>query len=246
MTYKKGDYIKVLTNQPVVHISMVVDYNLNSEDVAPSEYTARVISVIDNDEAFLIYIPSVGFRCVVDASEVLRRVSEEELTDDEICHKDNSEFTAPDVYICKERHQGMNHAGRCLLHAMAAMTELYPKDKVASVELCHSDYLKSDLLSAIDRLIKRRCKNNKAIQKKRDYFKDMLEHQRFREYYNVRVGVEDEQDEDVTNYIYLAVDTKFEEVAMSSYNFQFILSLGPEYTSVSNYFNDLRMEILSV
>lgn len=74
----------------------------------------------------------------------------------------------------------------------------------------------------------------------------MLEHQRFREYYNVRVGVEDEQDENVTNYIYLAVDTKFEEVAMSSYNFQFILSLGPEYTSVSNYFNDLRMEILLV
>ena len=35
MTYKKGNYIKVLTNQPVVHISMVVDYNLNSEDVAP-------------------------------------------------------------------------------------------------------------------------------------------------------------------------------------------------------------------
>lgn len=245
MIYKKGDYIKVSTNQPIVHISMVVDYDLNSEDVAPSEYTARVISVIGNDEAYLIYISSIGFRCVVDASEVLRRVSEKELTDDEICHKDDSEFNAPDVYICKERYQGMNHAGRCLLHAMAAMTELYPKDKVASVELCHSDYLKSDLLSAIDRLIKRRCKNSKAIQKKRDYFKDMLEHLRFREYYNVRVGVEDEQDEHVTNYIYLAVDTRFEEVSMSPYDCRFVRNLGPEYDSINNYFNNLRTEILS-
>ena len=246
MIYKKGDYIKVSTNQPVVHISMVVDYDLSSENVAPSEYTARVISVIGNDEAFLIYIPSVGFRCVVDSSEVLRRVSEEELTDEEICHKDNSEFTAPDVYICKEDYKSMNNAGRCLIHAMAAMCELSPKDKVVSVELCHSNYLKSDLLRMIDHLIKERCSNNQIFQKKRDYFKEMLKHLRFKEYYNVRIGIEDELDDGATNFTYLAVDTKFEEVAMSSYDFQFILSLGPEYTSVSNYFNDLRMEILSV
>jgi hypothetical protein len=34
MTYKIGDYIKVSTNQPVVHLSMVVDYDLNSENIA--------------------------------------------------------------------------------------------------------------------------------------------------------------------------------------------------------------------
>jgi hypothetical protein len=245
MTYKKGDYIKVMTNQPELHISMVVNSRLSCEDVKPSEYTARVMSIIGNDEAYLIFIPSIGFRCVVDASEVLRIVSEDELTDAMRDYEDDLEFNNPRVYIYKKEYQGRNNMGRSLLLAITAMAELHPAKKIVSVERCHSDFLKSDLLATIDKLIKRRCKNNKAIQKKRDYFKDMLEHLRFREYYNVRVGVEDEQDEKVTNYIYLAVDTKFEEVAMSPYDCRFVRNLGPEYDSINNYFNNLRTEILS-
>lgn len=250
MKYKKGDYIEVMTNQPEVHFSWMVDCGMESEDVKPSEYIAKIKSVIGDGEAYFIFIPSIGFRCVVDASEVLRRVPEDELTDDERGHEDDPLFTAPNVYVCKEDYHGVNNEGRCLYLAMAAMAELFPEDKVESVELCHSsDYLKSDMLATIDHLIERRKKKSRKFQKKREQFKEMLEHLRFKEYYDVRVGVEDELDEGSTYYIYLAVDTACTEVSvrkdMYSDGQRFYYSLGPEYDSIYRFYTDLRREILS-
>ena len=243
--YKKGDYIAVKTNQPDVHASWMVNSGMTSEDIEPSEYIAKVKSVIGDGESYLIYIPSIGFRCVVDVSEVLRRVSDDELTDDERNCEDSEEFTAPNVFVCQENYQELSNEDRCKNLAMAAMKELFPEDKVVSVEQYRSNYLKTDLLATIDFLIRRRCSNNKAIQEKRNHFKNMLDHLRFKEYYNVRVGIEDKLEKGVTNYIYLAVDTRFKEVAISSYDIRFIRSLGPEYDSIYRFFTDFRREISS-
>jgi hypothetical protein len=249
MKYKKGDFVAVMTNQPEVHFSWMVDCGMKSEDVKPSEYVAKIKSVIGDCEAYFIFIPNVGFRCVVDASEVLRRVPEDELTDDERNHEDDILFTAPNLYVRKEDHHGVNNEGRFLYLAMAATTELYPEDKVVSVELCRSDYLKSDMLATIDHLIEGRKKKSHKLLKKREQFKEMLERLRFKEYYDVRVGVEDELDEGATYYIYLAVDTACTEVYvrkdMYSDGQRFYYSLGPEYDSVHRFYIDLRREILS-
>ncbi len=248
--YKKGGYIAVMTNQPDVHASWMVNSGLTSEDIEPSEYSAKVKSVIGDGESYLIYIPSIGFRCVVDVSEVLRRVSDDELTDDERNCEDSEEFTAPNVFVCQENYQELSNEDRCKHLAVAAMKELFPKDKIVSVELCHSDYLKSDLRAMIDRLIRERCSNNNQFQNKRDYFNEMLEHLRFKEYYNVRIGIKDKLDEGAINYVYAAVDNKIEEVSvlwdLYADTQRFVRSLGPEYDSVKNYFHDLRSEILSL
>ena len=251
MTYKKGDYIAVITNQPEMHFRWIVDSILSGEEIEPEEYTAKIKSVIGNHEAYLVFIPSIGFRCVVNASEVLRRVSEDEMTDEERMCEDDIRYMAPNVFESKEDYEGVNNEGRCLLLALDAMAELFPDDKVVSVETCHSDYIKSDLLNLIDRLIQKGCNNSKEILEKREYFREMLEHLRFKEYYNVRVGVEDVENEaefeQSTNYVYVAVDCRFNEVSIKkdfySDGERFDNSLGPEYDSIYRFFTEFRSEI---
>ncbi len=249
MKYIKGDYIAVLTNQPQVHFSWMVNCGLKSEEVAPSEYVAKIKSVIGDDEAYLIYIPSIGFRCVVDASEVLRGVAEEELSDEDKGREDEILFTAPNVYTSEGAYKDVHNDGRYLLLATEAMTKLYLEDKIVSVELCQSsDFMKFDLLAIIDNFIGKQKKKSRSIQKKREHFREMLEHSRFKEYYDVRIGVEDKLDENATNYVYVAVDTKCTEASirrnMGSDGQRFYHSLGPEYDSVYRFFCDLRQEVI--
>jgi hypothetical protein len=248
--FKKGDYIVVRTNQSDVHASWVVNSSLTSEDLEPSEYIAKVKSVIDNGAAYLVYISSIGFRCVVDVSEILRRVSEDELTDDERDSEDSEEFTAPNVYINKVEDDEASDEDKCMFIAEDAMNALFPKEFVVTIDLCFSPYLKSDLLTDIDNLIKRIIVDSEGegFYEKRDYFKEMLENLRFKEYYKLRVGIEDELDEAIINYVYLTVDTHFEEASIM-WDFhadtqKFIRSLGPEYDSIRNYYIDLRTEIM--
>ena len=249
MKYKKGDYIAVLTNQPDVHFGWMFNCDLKSEEVAPSEYVAKIKSVIGDDEAYLIYIPSIGFRCVVDTSEVLREVVEEDLADEDKGRENEILFTVPNLYTCEVAHKDVHNDGRYLLLAVDAMKKLYPEDKIVSVELCHSsDFVKSDLLTIIDNIVEKQKKKSRSIQKKREHFREMLEHLRFKEYYDVRVGVEDKLDENATNYVYVAVDTKCTEASirrkMGSDGQRFYHSLGPEYDSIYRLFCDLRQEII--
>ena len=246
--FKKGDYILVKTNQANVHVSWMVNSGLTSEEIEPSEYVAKIRSVIGDGEAYLIFIPSIGFRCVVNSSEVLRRVSDKELSDDDK-EEDDIMFIAPNVYTNDCDVLGESVEEKCQHIVKMAMKELFPEDKIVSVEQCRSDYLKTDLLKTIDRIIKRKCDNNKTIQEKRNHFKEMLEHLRFMEYYDVRVGIEDEREEGAINYVYAAVDINFCEVSIMR-DFQadtrrFVRSLGPEYDSIRRYYIDLQSKMLS-
>lgn len=246
--YQKGDYILVRTKQADVHFNWMWNCGLKNEDIAPSEYVAKIRSIIGNSESYLIYIPSVGFRCVVDKAEVLRSVSEKELSDDDK-EEDDIVFIAPNVYTIAGDVLGESVEEKCQHIAKMAMKELFPEDKIVSVEQCQSDYIKTDLLETIDSIIKRKCDNNKTIRVKRDFFKEMLENRRFKEYYDVRIGIEDEREKGVINYVYAAVDTSFCEVSIMR-DFQadthrFVRSLGPEYDSIRKYYIDLRMEMLS-
>jgi len=54
-TYKKGDYIAVMTNQPDIHFIEMFGHGLSTDDIEPSEYVAKIRSVIDDDN-YLIFI----------------------------------------------------------------------------------------------------------------------------------------------------------------------------------------------
>ena len=253
-TYKKGDYIAITTNEPMVHFIEMFGDGLDTDDVEMEEYIARIKNVIDADNYF-VYIPSAGYRCIINSSEILRKVSVEELSDDEKDdEKDNFFSITPRyVYINKDKDiSGENIKEKCEHLARIAMSELFPGDNVVSCKFDESDYIKEDLLSKIDSMIERENFKDKqfleSIRKKRNHFKKMLQHLRFKEYYEVRIGIQDELNKNATNFHLVAVDTNFEEVVIAKGmegRTRFFRSLGPEYDSISNYFRDLSMEILT-
>ena len=219
-TYKKGDYIAVLTNEPMVHFIEMFGDGIDTDDVEEQEYIARIKNVIDAGNYF-VYIPSAGYRCIINSSEILRKVSEEELTDEDKDDEKDSFFSSVPRYVFINEDKdvpGENIKEKCEYLARIAMSELFPGDNVVSCKFDESDYIKEDLLSKINSMIERENFKDKkfleSIRKKRNHFKKMLQHLRFKEYYEVRIGIQDELNKNATNFHLVAVDTNFEEVVI--------------------------------
>lgn len=252
-TFKKGDYIAIRTNQPAVGFIERFGYGLSTDNIEPDDYIAHVKDVIDCDNYF-VYIPSVGYRCIIDRSEIVGKVSENELSDEdrdeEICFHEH--FSTPSyVYTNESDVPGSNIKEKCEYLTKKAMSELFPEDKIVGVELEKSDYLKAELIKGVDEQISRtKFKDQQflaTVQKKKDYFVEMLNHLRFKEYYSIRLGVQGKFDENATDFHLVVIDTKFEEVIIAKgidERTKFFHSLGPEYDSVSNFHRDLKMEIM--
>ena len=251
-TYKKGDYIAVMTNQPDIHFIEMFGHGLSTDDIEPSEYVAKIRSVIDDDNYLIFIVHPTTYRCVVSSSEIIRKMSDEELTAEMREEEDRIEFLAPNVYENCAILNGTNTEEKCVELSRLAMNSLFPEYQISSMELTDSEFIKSDLIECADSLISGCIHKDEVflnkLNKKRDYFKEMLQHLRFKEYYTIRLGVKDENDPNATNYLYLFVDTRFEEVVITR-NIQertrFFRSVGPEYNSVGNYISDFRLEALT-
>lgn len=226
-------------------------YGLSTDDVEPEDYVARVQQVIDSNN-LLVYIASVGYRCIVDSSEIVGIASEDQLTDeDKKEEKSLFSFLAEPqfVYINDEEVPDGSIAEKCDYLAKKAMVALFPESVIVRSYFNGSDYIKADLLARVDTFIKEELFDNKnffeALKKKRDYFEDMLQHLRFKEYYTVNLGVQDEDDENITNFLMIAVDTVFEQVVITTdidERTKFFYSLGPDYDSVYRFYSDFIKE----
>ena len=96
-----------------------------------------------------LYIPSVGYRCIIDRSEIVGKVSEDELSDEDrdedTCIIEH--FSTPSyIYTNESEVPGSSIKEKCEHLTMKAMSELFPEDKVVSAELENSDYMKEDLI----------------------------------------------------------------------------------------------------
>jgi len=60
---KKGDYLVIRTNEPIIGFIERFGYGMEVDDVEPEDYVARVQQIIDSNN-FLVYIASVGYRCI--------------------------------------------------------------------------------------------------------------------------------------------------------------------------------------
>ncbi len=56
---KKGDYLIVRTNEPMIGFIERFGYGLDIDNVEPEDYVARVQEVIDSNN-YLVYIASAG------------------------------------------------------------------------------------------------------------------------------------------------------------------------------------------
>ena len=251
---KKGDYLVIRTNEPTIGFIERFGYGLEVDDVEPEDFIARVLEVIDK-ENYIVYIASVGYRCVIGSSEIVSLAAEDQLTeDDKREYKPLFSFlTEPKyVYTSEGEVPGNSIVEKCDCLTRKAMAELFPESKIVSISFDESDFIKADLLSKVDSLMKEEFYEDKdffrSLKKKRDYFAEMLQHLRFKEYYTVSIGVQDEDDEKSISYRMVVVDTNFEQVVITTdidERTKFFHSLGPDYDSVYNFYRDLSMEAMT-
>ena len=249
---KKGDYLIVRTNEPMIGFIERFGYGLDIDNVEPEDYVARVQEVIDSNN-YLVYIASAGYRCIVDSSEIVGFASEDQLTDED---KQDAKtlFSFLDepryVYTNSNEVPGNSIAEKCDYLAKKAMAALFSESVIVRSYFNESDYLKEDLLARADTFIKEELFDDKnffeSLKKKRDYFEEMLQHLRFKEYYTVTVGIQDEDDENTICYLMIAIDTVLEQVVITTdidERTKFVHSLGPDYDSVYRFYRDFIKEV---
>lgn len=241
--YNKGDYIKVMTNQPEVHLNEMFGYNdLEESDFEKTEYIAFIKSVIDDSTYLVMTVsPNKGFRCIVDIADVIGLIQKSELSQEELDVKEMEDFEAPNLYYPAKVPTKKTVEGKCKLLAKEAITALFPEEDIASIDLSHSDYLKSCILEQVDFYLDNFCQiaRQDLVEEKtgkRDMLKKMLTEMKFKEYYSVMVGCYEDEEHTATRYQIVAVSTYFDEVSIVRNPIErsrFENSLGPDFDIIS-------------
>lgn len=143
-TYKKGDYLAIRTNQPVIGFIERFGHGLSTDNVEPEDYIARVKEVIDSENYF-VYIPSVGYRCIMGLSEIVGKVSESELAaEDKEEEKSIFPFLSAPTYMYENEEDvpGNSIADKCEYLARKAMSALFPQNIIVSINVAESEFMK--------------------------------------------------------------------------------------------------------
>ena len=218
MAYKKNDIVRIITNQPGVHLMEMFGHcEFNPEEIEPSEYIARVKSVIADGKAYVVAVISDGggHICILNPDEITGQLEESDLTQEqrdkyhERCHLD-----APNVYDNDPSwlDDSLSIDQKCDAVARKAIAELFPDAKIRSVEpdegFFHENYIK-DLDDCLEQFGAGKSKRKLTkLRKKRDELESWFRKMRFKEYYAVRVGVEQpatEKDIEMERISYKAV-----------------------------------------
>ena len=200
MAYKKNDIVRIITNQPGVHVMEMFGHcDFNPEKIEPGEYIARVKSVIADGKAYVVAVISDwgGHICILNPDEITGQLEESDLTQEqgkkyhERCHLD-----APNVYDNDPSwlDGSLSVDEKCEAVAGKAIAELFPDAKVRSVEPDEGFFLDNyikDLDDCLEQFGGGMGKRKLAkLRKKRDELEIWFRKMRFKEYYAVRVGVE--------------------------------------------------------
>lgn len=200
MAYKKNDIVKIITNQPGVHLMEMFGHcKFNPDEIEPSEYIARVKSVIADGKAYVVAVISDwgGHICIMNPDEITGQLEESDLTQEqrdkyhERCHLD-----APNVYDNNPSwlDDGLSIDQKCEAVARKAIYELFPDAKIRSVEPDEGFFLENyikDMDDCLEQFGEGKSKRKLAkLRKKRDELESWFRKMRFKEYYAVSVGVE--------------------------------------------------------
>ena len=130
-TYRKKDIVLYRTNQPQVHVQEMFGHEVfNPSDTKPEEYIGWVKDVISENEYLIASIsPLKDFVCLANAEDIIRKMTDEELTDKQ---KEIREFyMPPNPYRndpgSPEIAQLDCIEKKCLTIAIRALAERFPK-----------------------------------------------------------------------------------------------------------------------
>ena len=245
MTLKKNDIIRFKTRGPQVHImEMFGHQEFNPEEIEKEEYTGRIKAVIGDGGPFLMTTlsPLKGFICIADAEEVIRKVSLEELSFEELTEYNvrNEHYEAPNTYIndSSEFPSDASAEDKCRMAAEHAIEALFPDTDMDAIRVSNLGFYEHESFPAmlnfcIDLISDESWK--KEMSEIRDRLVEYVRKARFKEYYEVNVSVK-EDDTSSVGWI-VAVDKNFEEVSImrnGEERSDFIYSLGPEYYDIAD------------
>ena len=218
MVYKKNDIVRIITNQPGVHLMEMFGHcEFKPEEIKPEEYIARVKSVIADGKAYVVAVISDwgGHICILNPEEIIGQMQESELTEEqrkkyhERCHLD-----APNVYDNDPSwlKPSMSVDEKCEAVARKAMSELFPEAKICCIEKDCGFFLENyinDLDYCLENFGNGRSKRTEAkLRKKRDELESWFRKARFKEYYAIKVGVEQpatEEDIEIDRWAYESI-----------------------------------------
>lgn len=256
MTYKKNDIVRILTNQPDVHLMEMFGHcDFKPEEITPKEYIARVKSVIADGKAYIVSVISfLGFVCIVSPEEILGQLKESDLTEEQrMKYHERTHLDAPNVYDNDPSwlDKSLSVEEKCKAVARKAMAELFPEEKITEIEM-DDGFLLRNYINDLDRCLeqseKRLTKRKQArLRKKRDNLESWFKKMRFKEYYAVKVGVTTpfKASETVTTFWLIAIDLNFEEVSImrdDTERTHFYLSLGAEHDNLYHAKMDFARE----
>lgn len=231
---KKNDYIEFLSDfseeckREICKLEELSDFELSS-------LVGRVAAVIDNNSYLVITArPCAGYKIIVENSQIIRKLSEDEISDEDDLSSFDVDSAGLKIYTCDDEPKGETIREKCRDLAKRAIESLFPEETIESACQIWSDFLKTDLLKSVDHCIERHSDKHDytklaELKKKRTRFVEMLRHMRFREYYSLVVDIASNK-----NYL-VTVSTDLKEVVIPRDKFElsiFVDRLGPEYAVV--------------
>lgn len=155
------------------------------------------------------------------------------------------------IYKNNEQIFGSSIEIRCILLALTAMAHNCPDVEVVSASFIKPDTFRYGWLSLIDWCIDDlNCEDDfiVTVRKKRDYFAEMVQKQRFDEYYWISIEIKNENNEEPAVYCLLAIDKDLKEVVITKgykERMRFLSRLSSEYESAYRYGHELYNEIIN-
>lgn len=214
--YRKDDIALFMSNEPGVHLMEMFGHcEFNPDDIKSEEHLGRVKYVIGNGEAYLMTtLPAQnsagGFICVADASDMIRKVDPEALTEEQKRGylSRTSCYEAPNVYMndpSSVRTEGRTVAEICEEVALKAVRVLFPESNAEGAQYQEDSWFrKENLLNGFTQTMElfsghRSRKECESLAKQSDKLRQWCSSKRFKEFHMVNVGIEEPASEE--NYI---------------------------------------------
>lgn len=251
MVYKKNDIIKIITNQPRVHLMEMFGHcKFNPDEIEPKEYIARVKSVIADAKSYVVAVISDwgGHICILNPDDIIGQLQESELTEAQRKkYHERCLLDAPNVYDNDPSWlaTSMSVDEKCEAVARKAVSELFPGAIIRGVEKDRGFFLANYINDLDDCLETTKGKSKKKLAKlkeKRDKLESWFRKARFKEYYAVTVGVEQPATEEDIEM------ERFSHDAICKYVGKTDLPFEPPKTVVRNWLVaiDLHFEEVSI
>ena len=268
---RKGDYLKVLSNQPAYHFCTCYGgMDIRKEDVEPEELTCIVNSVIDERTCYVTtLLPHEGSNFIADISEIIGQVAPESLPERARNFK-HADWLTPPSYVYYPQSMSGNSPVRL---ARKAVRELFPGKQIVSATKRKTSLFSTEMmLSQIEfalNLVDKGCESYAALHDKSIELSEWIKQQRFKQYDSVEIGIKGEEEpaEEFMRESYKELgmtDEEFENLRLTPvYNWfiaiskdrkeviicpdikertQFARSLGPEYIYAEDAVDHFRSE----